>query len=195
MSTTKTEAQQVEHAILHSPATSDWLRSSFKSAQNRDPLDALHDAEALAAVLRARCLTQFCDASPFDGAFTASLLKQHSNALTTLVAAAPRGFSEAKTSWLQSVVSGLATQIHDLATKLTSQGHPVPPAAAPAPAAAVPTVGDQSAAGGTPDKAVFEERLAFYRKEIKNPKNHDAIAMDLSFHKALESTQGAGARA
>lgn len=190
-----TEAQQVEHAILHSPATSEWLRSSFKAAQHRDPLDALHDAEALAAVLRARCLTLFCDASPFDGEFTASLLKQHSNALTKLVTQAPRGFSEAKTSWLQSVVGTLATQIHDLAAKLTSTGHAVPPAAVPAPAAAAPTVADQTAAGGTPDKAVFEERLAFYRKEIKNPKNHDAIAMDLSFHKALERTQGAGVRA
>lgn len=181
---THSEAHQVEQTILHSPSTSAWLRTSYKSARDRDPLDALHDAEALAAVLRARCLSLFCDASPFDGEFTASLLKQHSTALTKLVASPPRGFSEGKATWLQSVVGGLANQLHELAAKLSAKGH----AAAPAPQSA----GTTPVPAATPDKAVFEERLAFYLREIKDPRNHEAIAMDLSFHKAMERTGGAG---
>lgn len=183
---THTESHQVEQSILLSPSTSAWLRNSYKSALERDPLDALHDAEALAAVLRARCLTLFCDASPFDGEFTASLLKQHSSALTKLVSAPPRGFSEGKATWLQSVVGSLANQLHELAAKLSGKGH----AAAPAPKSA----GTTPTPPATPDKAVFEERLAFYLREIKDPKNHQAIAMDLSFHKAMEHTGGAGVR-
>jgi hypothetical protein len=38
-----------------SPGTSYWLKDALNKALNRDCVDACHDAEALAAVLRARC--------------------------------------------------------------------------------------------------------------------------------------------
>lgn len=34
-------------AMLHDPATSFWLRRTFAELQERDPLDALHDAQLL----------------------------------------------------------------------------------------------------------------------------------------------------
>jgi hypothetical protein len=40
--------------ILHSPATSYWLKDALAKALNRDCVDACHDAELLAEVLRAR---------------------------------------------------------------------------------------------------------------------------------------------
>ena len=40
--------------ILRDPATSDWLKDVLKSALERDPVDALNDALALAGVLETR---------------------------------------------------------------------------------------------------------------------------------------------
>lgn len=39
-------------ALMHSPATSDWLRRSYAQLLQRDALDALNDAEVL---YRAMC--------------------------------------------------------------------------------------------------------------------------------------------
>ena len=39
--------------VLNSPTTSYWLKSALRSALNRDCVDAAHDAEVLAQVLRA----------------------------------------------------------------------------------------------------------------------------------------------
>ncbi len=39
---------------LENPATTYWLRDAIKSALQRDPVDALHDAEELAYLLRDR---------------------------------------------------------------------------------------------------------------------------------------------
>lgn len=46
---------------------------------------------------------------------------------------------------------------------------------------------DLTAASASPkqDKAVYKERFLFYKNALKNPKNHNAIAMDLAFHKSL----------
>lgn len=41
--------------IRHSPAASFWLKEALERALQRDCVDACHDAERLAAVLRARC--------------------------------------------------------------------------------------------------------------------------------------------
>lgn len=41
-------------ATLANPATTYWLRDALKSALLRDPVDALHDAEELAALLQDR---------------------------------------------------------------------------------------------------------------------------------------------
>ena len=41
-------------ATLANPATTYWLRDALKSALSRDPVDALRDAEELAALLQDR---------------------------------------------------------------------------------------------------------------------------------------------
>ena len=41
-------------AVLANPATSYWLRDTIKSALQRDPVDALADAERLTALLSQR---------------------------------------------------------------------------------------------------------------------------------------------
>lgn len=41
--------------LLSSPGTSFWLKDTLRSGLCRDPVDACHDAEILAALLRARC--------------------------------------------------------------------------------------------------------------------------------------------
>lgn len=40
--------------VLANPATSFWLQSALRSATQRDPVDAVHDAELLLAILRQR---------------------------------------------------------------------------------------------------------------------------------------------
>ncbi len=40
--------------ILNGPGTSYWLKNALTSALNRDPVDAVNDAELLAIVLRHR---------------------------------------------------------------------------------------------------------------------------------------------
>ena len=43
--------------ILADPAASSWLKEALKSALERDPVDALNDALALAGTLEARLRT------------------------------------------------------------------------------------------------------------------------------------------
>ena len=43
--------------ILGDPAASSWLKDALKSALERDPVDALNDALALAGTLEARLRT------------------------------------------------------------------------------------------------------------------------------------------
>ena len=43
--------EQVQ-TMLASPACSSWLRGSIRKAWNRDPVDAMQDAESLVLVLR-----------------------------------------------------------------------------------------------------------------------------------------------
>lgn len=40
--------------ILNGPGTSYWLKNALTSALNRDPVDAVNDAELLALILRHR---------------------------------------------------------------------------------------------------------------------------------------------
>jgi len=40
--------------ILDDPAASFWLKNALRSALNRDPVDALHDAELLVVALKER---------------------------------------------------------------------------------------------------------------------------------------------
>lgn len=40
--------------ILNDPACSFWLKEALEKSLNRDPVDALNDAEILMAVLRGR---------------------------------------------------------------------------------------------------------------------------------------------
>ncbi len=41
--------------ILNGPGTSHWLKNALTAALDRDPVDAVNDAELLAMVLRHRC--------------------------------------------------------------------------------------------------------------------------------------------
>ncbi len=43
-----------EQALAHDPATSYWLREQLEATKKRDPIDALRDAQTLAAVLKSR---------------------------------------------------------------------------------------------------------------------------------------------
>lgn len=46
-----TEEFPTADAVLEDPASSNWLRSSIRSALERDPVDALNDAIVLATLL------------------------------------------------------------------------------------------------------------------------------------------------
>lgn len=46
-----------EQALLDDPATSNWLKQQIASTAQRDPVDALNDAEVLVNVLNARLAT------------------------------------------------------------------------------------------------------------------------------------------
>ena len=46
-------------ALLDSPETSFWLRDAFRTALERDPVDAVRDANILAAILTERCHNMF----------------------------------------------------------------------------------------------------------------------------------------
>jgi hypothetical protein len=41
--------------VLADPAASFWLKMALRSALRRDPVDAAHDSEILAQLLRQRC--------------------------------------------------------------------------------------------------------------------------------------------
>jgi hypothetical protein len=42
-------------AVLGDPSASFWLKSALRSALCRDPVDAAHDSDVLAGLLRQRC--------------------------------------------------------------------------------------------------------------------------------------------
>ena len=44
----------LEARVLNDPASSYWLRDRILDTRNRDPLDALRDAEMLVKILKAR---------------------------------------------------------------------------------------------------------------------------------------------
>jgi hypothetical protein len=46
-------------ALLEDPATSTWLKSMLQWAMERDPVDALNDALALAEILEERLRREF----------------------------------------------------------------------------------------------------------------------------------------
>ncbi|WP_339145234.1 hypothetical protein [Pseudoalteromonas galatheae] len=45
---------ELEQALQHDPNTSYWLKEQFKVTKERDPVDALNDAEALVSALKSR---------------------------------------------------------------------------------------------------------------------------------------------
>ncbi|MEH6454677.1 MAG: hypothetical protein V7749_00015 [Cocleimonas sp.] len=48
------KVDKFEYALACNPSTSYWLKEQFKITKNRDPVDALNDAEALVSALKAR---------------------------------------------------------------------------------------------------------------------------------------------
>lgn len=55
MEITRDNYREVIKTMQTSPGTSFWLRDALNAALSRDCVDACHDADALSAVLRARC--------------------------------------------------------------------------------------------------------------------------------------------
>ncbi len=56
--------------VLADPCASDWLKTSLKTAERRDPVDAIADATALMRLLQARAealLATECCPNPEDG--------------------------------------------------------------------------------------------------------------------------------
>ncbi|HBD2603742.1 hypothetical protein [Enterobacter kobei] len=45
---------EFEQALKHDPSTSYWLKEQFEVTKERDPVDALNDAEALVSALKTR---------------------------------------------------------------------------------------------------------------------------------------------
>ncbi|WP_290573509.1 hypothetical protein [Idiomarina sp.] len=45
---------EYEKALINDPSTSYWLKEQFEKTAERDPVDALNDAESLVSALRAR---------------------------------------------------------------------------------------------------------------------------------------------
>ncbi len=45
---------EFEQALQHDPSTSFWLKEQFEKTKERDPVDALNDAEALVSALTHR---------------------------------------------------------------------------------------------------------------------------------------------
>jgi hypothetical protein len=52
--TDMTKAAQKIEAVLADRCASYWLKNALKTAVQRDPIDAMYDAELLAEILRAR---------------------------------------------------------------------------------------------------------------------------------------------
>lgn len=48
------QISELEQALQNDPSTSFWIKEQFKVTKERDPVDALNDAEALVLVLKAR---------------------------------------------------------------------------------------------------------------------------------------------
>ena len=45
---------EFEQAVQHDPSTSRWLKQQLSITKERDPVDALHDAETLVTALKGR---------------------------------------------------------------------------------------------------------------------------------------------
>lgn len=45
---------EFEQALTNDPSTSHWLKEQFEKTAERDPVDALNDAESLVSALRTR---------------------------------------------------------------------------------------------------------------------------------------------
>ena len=45
---------EFEQAVQNVPSTSRWLKQQLSTTKERDPVDALHDAEALVTALKGR---------------------------------------------------------------------------------------------------------------------------------------------
>ncbi|MBD1389456.1 hypothetical protein IC617_08455 [Neiella sp. HB171785] len=56
------KTSEFEQAIAYDPSTSYWLKEQLDVTKQRDPVDALNDAEALVTALKAR-LTLLTEAS------------------------------------------------------------------------------------------------------------------------------------
>lgn len=120
MDNSPNSATQIEKHILESAHTSHWLRSTFQLAIRRDPIDALKDAELLAAALRARALETFSAGGPFSPQITSALLKQHADSVSQLAKIFDTNPRPTATSHLRREISLLVMQIHQVARELHS---------------------------------------------------------------------------
>ena len=114
--------RHIEDQILKSGSTSAWLKSSYELALRRDPVDAHHDAELLAAALNARCLAVQGAHIAVVPKMTALFLLQHAQALEKLSAHVAQGEIGLR---LAELVNRLNAVAADLAQEASNQSVPL----------------------------------------------------------------------
>lgn len=117
-----TPAAQIEKHILENACTSNWLRSAFELAIQRDPVDALQDAEVLVTALRARTLDTYSVGAPFNAQFTAVLLQQHAEALGQLAKGNFKAMNPRDNDRFKLDIDVLVMQLHQVARDLVAAG-------------------------------------------------------------------------
>lgn len=117
---------QIEQHILKSRETSNWLLTTYKQAVLRDPVDAVNDAHMLSTALRMRCLQSFTDFAPLGPNITASVLRQHADALHQLVKDDASVWTDNHGAPLTEAIDGIARQLREVAKRLTTPGSNAP---------------------------------------------------------------------
>lgn len=119
---THAPAAQIEKHILQNPGASNWLRSTFELAIQRDPVDALQDAEVLVTALRTRSLDAYSVGAPFNAQLTAALLQQHADALGQLGKNPVQDVSPSDNARLKGDISVVVMQLNQVARDHLSAG-------------------------------------------------------------------------
>ena len=112
---THAPAAQIEKHILQNPGASNWLRSTFELAIQRDPVDALQDAEVLVTALRTRSLDAYSVGAPFNAQLTAALLQQHADALGQLGKNPVQDVSPSDNARLKGDITVVVMQLNQVA--------------------------------------------------------------------------------
>lgn len=124
---THAPAAQIEKHILENPGASNWLLSTFELAIQRDPVDALQDAEVLVTALRTRSLDAYSVGALFNAQLTAALLQQHADALGQLGKNPVQDVSPSDNARLKGDISVVVMQLDQVARELCTSAEPSQP--------------------------------------------------------------------